>query len=165
MENEELRLSSISVRRDTKYENLVDKFCSEESTSGKRIFHYKKDLMVFAALVGYANQEMVPIYQGANTISINLETYSSDQKDAFIYLLALMERKDAKCLKNKNINEAIKIFEGYCNGGLGIIQRWIVENSSEPDVINILLDKIYVQIQKNNSNVSFISNDDIEVEF
>lgn len=165
MENEELRLSSINVRRDTKYENLVDRLCKENTFSDKSIFPYIKDLMVFAGLIGHANKEMIPIEHGAKTIPITLETYSSDEKDSFIYLLALMENKDASCLKNANIHEAIKIFEGYCNAGLGIIQRWFVENSSEADVMNILLNKIYEQINKNNDKGSSISNEEIEIEF
>ena len=165
MDNDKLRLSSINVRRDTKFENLVDRLCKESSFSEKSLFPYIKDLMVFAALIGHANKSMIPIPQGSKTIPITLETYSSDEKDSFIYLLALMENKDATCLKNTNIHDAIKIFEGYCNGGLEIIQRWFLEHSSEPDVMNVLLDKIYEQIQKNNDKGSSISNEEIEVEF
>lgn len=165
MANEELRLSNISVRRDTRFEHLVDRLCKREVSSHGTLFQYIKDLMVFAALVGYANKKKVPINQGANTISITLETYSSDEKDSFIYLLALMENRDTTCLKNENLHEAIRIFEAYCNGGLQLIEQWFLEESSEPDVMNILLNKIHQQIIKNDEDGNTTSNDHIEVEF
>ena len=164
MVNEDLRLISINVRRDRKFEYLVDRLCDKKS-SHRPLFQYIKDLMVFAALVGHANKEMVPLSQGVSTIPITLEVYSSDDKDSFIYLLALMENQDATCLKNENIHEAIRVFEGYCNGGLGLIERWFVDNSSEPDVMNVLLEKIYEQIIINDESGNVIGNADIEVEF
>lgn len=165
MDIEDFRLSSVGVRRDKKHENLFDILCKENAFSDKTLFQYVKDLMIFAAFIGQTNNKMIPLASGVKTNTITLDTFSSDQKDSFVYLLALMENKDATCLKNENLYDAVKVFEGYCNGGLELIQQWFVDNSSESDVMNILLEKIYEQIQKNDDNASSFANDEIEVEF
>lgn len=165
MKDKQVRLSNIGVRRDSRYDGLVKRLCTGGDGFPYPVFQYIKDLMVFAALVGYNNKKMIPIPVGADTISITLETYSTDQNDSFIYLLALMQSKDPHCLKDKNLLETIKVFESYCNGGLEIINNWFIENPSEPDILNIILDKIYDQVIRNSEVGNKIANEDIEVEF
>jgi dnd system-associated protein 4 len=153
----------LSVRRDRKHEPLVEKLCSNKD-GNKPVFTYIKDLMLFASMVGYSKNQRLAV--GAENISIILETYASDQKDAFIYLLALITEKNGTILKDERLTEAIKIFEEYCNAGLQEIQLWLDENPADHDAIDTIVDKIYEQVIKNTKLQTSIENtNDIEVNF
>lgn len=151
------------VKREGNHEALVDKLCSGKNGQ-KGIFRFIKDLMVFAAMVGYSQQERKPL--NGDSISIILETYATDEKDAFIYLLALMTEKDGVCLKDDNLPSSVKIFEEYCNAGLYEIQLWLDENPSDIDGVDTLLDKINEKaIQNDESDTGHLDPEDLEVVF
>jgi dnd system-associated protein 4 len=137
-EQSEINWRTIGVRRDRKYEGLIERLSTTDSSG---IFRFHKDLMVFAAMVGFSQEKSVPVSN--DNVGIILDTYSSDNKDAFIYLLALMETKDAQCLKDEKLHDSVKVFEGYCNAGLGIIEDWLEDNPADPSGINTILEKIY----------------------
>ncbi|RUO81070.1 hypothetical protein CWI84_02880 [Idiomarina tyrosinivorans] len=136
---------NIPIRRERKFESLVEKFCTDKYNS--RIFRFNKDLMLFAAMVGFSEGKSKPV--SANGIQIVLGTYASDQKDGYIYLLALLDKKDITSLKNENLSEAVKSFEGYCNAGLEIIQNWIDENPGDPEGVDTIMNKVFERIQLN----------------
>ncbi|WED22804.1 hypothetical protein L3Q72_05275 [Vibrio sp. JC009] len=120
----------ISVSRSTDYESLVDRYCSTKNsrTNESMVFGTIKDFMVFAALVGFQMKLFKPLESKTNTISILLETYASTNHDAYIYLMALYKKPTLDVLKDENLREAISIFEGYCNGGLEHINKWVLNN-------------------------------------
>lgn len=160
MSRKEENWRDIQVYRDRKHEPIVEKLTQEES----RIFNHNKDLMVFAAMVGYSHDKFEPV--SSNKIQITLGTYSNTRQDTYIYLLALLEMKDATCLKYENLNDAIKIFEGYCNAGLSIIQSWIDENPGDPTGIDTLEKKIVEQALRNEQrSQQNLNNDNLEVDF
>lgn len=153
----------LSVKRDRANEPLVEKLCSDKD-GNKPIFTFIKDLMVFASMVGYSKQRRKPL--GNDGVSIILETYASDQKDAFIYLLALMTEKNGSSLKDENLPASIKIFEEYCNAGLEEIQLWLDENPGDHSGIDTLANKIFEQVIENEKSQKMIDNpEDIEVDF
>jgi len=136
---------NINVRRNRKYEPLVEKLCSRKSSySNRPVFEFNKDLMVFAAVVGYSNNFKESL--DPDSIQITLGTYSSDEKDGYIYLLALLEEKNVNILKENNVLEAVKIFEDYCNGGLSIINTWLADNPGDIEGIDTLVEKIFDQL-------------------
>lgn len=150
----------INVNRDRKHEPLVERLTQGEYV----IFQHNKDLMVFAAMVGYSHKKFEPV--GQNKIQITLGTYANTQQDTYIYLLALLENKDAACLKSENLNEAVKVFEGYCNAGLTIIQSWLDENPGDPTGVDTLERKIIEQISKNELALQKeMDNVNLEVDF
>jgi len=134
---------SVGVKRERNHEALTQRL----TVSGTTIFSYLKDLMVFAAMVGYSENKRVSL--SGPTIEISLDTYSSDQKDGFIYLLGLIETRRGICLKNENLRETVKVFEEYCNGGLYIITDWLDQNPSDPIGLDTLLDKVFEKLTKN----------------
>lgn len=140
---------NIQIKRNRKYEPIVDRLCSRKcSYSNRPLFQFNKDLMVFAAMVGYTlgiTEDLEP-----DAIQIVLSTYASDEKDGFIYLIALMETQDASRLKNDHIQDSVKFFEKYCNGGLSVIKGWLDANQGDVEGVETLADEIYKQIVKNN---------------
>ncbi|MGL5668869.1 MAG: hypothetical protein ACRDD9_22430 [Shewanella sp.] len=131
-----------SVRRDCRFESLEERLCSTKgATNDSRVFSTLKELMVFAALVGYQLDEYQPLDAKIRTTAILLDTYATTDHDAFIYLIALAKEPSLNILKDENIRDAIGIFEGYCNGGLRYIDSWVMSNISEPLITNTLFNK------------------------
>ncbi len=153
----------LPVKRDRKHEPLVDKLCFDKD-GNKAIFLRIKYLMVFAAMVGYSKGKRQPL--GSDGISIILETYGTDQKDAFIYLLALMTEKNGTCLKDDNLPASITIFEEYCNAGLEEIQLWLDENPGDHVGVDTLANKIFEQVLVNERLQNKADNpEEIDVDF
>jgi len=153
----------LSVKRDRRYEPLVEKLCSDKD-GNKAVFNYIKDLMVFASMIGYSKGRRKEL--GTDNISIILETYASDQKDTYIYLLALITEKNGAVLKDENLPASIRIFEEYCNAGLEEIVLWLDENPSDHEGVDTIIDKIYDQVIRNEQSQNKVDNpDDIVVDF
>ncbi|EGR7943016.1 hypothetical protein [Vibrio vulnificus] len=132
----------LSVRRDARFETLEERFCSTKGAkSDSRVFSTVKELMVFAALVGYQLDDYQPLESKVNTTPILLDTYATTEHDAYIYLLALAKEPSLNMLKDEHLRDAIGIFEGYCNSGLKHIDSWIMNNIGEPLVSNILFNQ------------------------
>lgn len=140
----------LQVRRDSHFEYLEERFCSTKGAKNdSRVFSTVKELMVFAALVGYQLGDYQPLESKVNTTPILLDTYATTGHDAYIYLLALTKNSSLEILKDDNLREAIAIFEGYCNSGLKIIDSWIMNNIGESLVTNILFNQTLEYLVEN----------------
>lgn len=149
---------NMGVRRERRFEPLMKIL----TTGEKVIFKHLKDIMVFAAMVGFSNNNRKALKAG-DTIPITLGTYESDNQDCFIYLLSIMTLKDGNCLRDENLQESIKIFEEYCNAGLETINDWIEDNDNKKPAVDVLLDKIYGKLCDNKSKDGFIDNSELEL--
>jgi dnd system-associated protein 4 len=147
---------TVGVKRERRYDDLINRL----NYGNKSIFVYLKDLMVFAATLGYSKGVRKPVL--GDTISIDLDTYSSDGKDGFIYLLALLETKDPMCLKDFQLHDSVRIFEEYCNSGLSIIDEWLESNPGDPTGIDTILNKVYEEITSVEAKKG-VPNDQIEI--
>jgi dnd system-associated protein 4 len=140
----------LRVHRDDRFETLVEKFCSTKNSSNTDVvFSTIKELMVFAALVGFQLDEFEPLQSKSNCISISMETYATTKHDAYIYLLALAKKTTLDILKDQHLKEAITIFEGYCNAGLKHIDNWIINNLGEPILEDILFNQTLIFLSDN----------------
>ncbi|KXS55531.1 MAG: hypothetical protein AWU57_93 [Marinobacter sp. T13-3] len=148
---------TIGVKRERNHDALIARL----SADNKSIFQYLKDLMVFAAMVGYSRGERREVE--GDTVEIILETYATDEKDGFIYLLGLLEHRDGHILKDQNLRKCVEVFEGYCNAGLYIIEGWLDDNPGDPSGIETLLHNIYSEMIENESSDE-TSNEEIEIE-
>lgn len=158
MSEQQMNWRKIGVKRERKYEPTI----AQLNSGHKSIFQFIKDIMVFAAMVGYSKGKREPLH--GDTIEIILETYSSDQKDGFIYLLALIEEKDGLCLKDINLQKSVRIFEEYCNAGLATITGWLnAEMRNDPSGIDTLMDKVFAQLCENEKG-KIADNEDIVIE-
>lgn len=141
----------LNVRRNRKYEHLVEKLCTRQGPSATPpIFEFNKDLMVFAAMLGYSQGKKESLEN--ESIQIVLGTYASDEKDGYIYLLALLEQQRLDCLRDENLNDSISVFEEYCNGGLSIIDQWMSENPQDLEGTDTLINHIMLQLVKAGSS-------------
>lgn len=123
----------LRVHRESKFENLVNKLCiSKDNHNKNAVFRTVKELMVFAALIGYQLNKFKLLESRVNSTSISMETYANTDHDAYIYLLALAKSPTLDALKDEHLKDAIGIFEGYCNAGLHHIDNWLLQNMDEP---------------------------------
>lgn len=150
----------LNVNRDRKHENLIKTLVENKDTA---IFRFNKDLMVFAAMIGHAANKRLAL--SSDRIPITLGTYHSTEDDGFIYLLALMENKNATCLKDPNLAASIKIFEEYCNGGLDLIQDWFRSNPTDSSRVETIENKLWEYLYQQESSTTQINNSSLEVEF
>ncbi|MCX2975715.1 hypothetical protein EYC87_19265 [Halieaceae bacterium IMCC8485] len=142
---------NINVRRNRKYEPIVDKLCTRKGEHSKRpIFEYNKDLMVFAGVLGYAKAVQEDLE--SDSIQITLGTYASDEKDGFIYLIGLLENKSVDCLKDDNIGSAVNTFEKYCNGGLSLISNWLEDSPGDIEGVDTLVQNLFDELVANQKN-------------
>lgn len=138
------------VRRNKKYEDVVNLLVNgslgadNNVTAEKKIFTYIKDLMIFAAMVGKKHERTEAVEK--ENVGISLQTYAgSGSKNApsdqhyIIFMFGLLNYKDMNLLRDENVDQSIRIFEEYANGGLGLIKEWLIEYSWESVR---LLDKI-----------------------
>lgn len=132
----------LSVRRNARFEVLEERLCSTKGAKNDaRVFSTVKELMVFAALIGYQLDDYQPLESKVNSTPILLDTYATTGHDAYIYLLALAKEPSLDILKDENLRDAIGIFEGYCNSGLKHIDDWVMSNVGESLMTNILFNQ------------------------
>jgi len=72
--------------------------------------------------------------------------FENNQKDGYIFLVALAKKKDAATLAVENDDEIIKIFEEYAAGGLEQIASWLNENATDISGVQALIAKIQAQV-------------------
>jgi len=157
MSEKAINWRTLPVKRDRRFESLILQL-TEGRTS---IFQHLKDIMVFAAMVGYSNKSRRTL-ESKDAVSIILDTYATDNKDSFIYLLALITNKNATCLKDESLSESINIFEEYCNGGLYIIESWRDENLADT-MVDIILKNIYEQLASTQPESASVDNSKLEL--
>lgn len=145
-----------NVRRNRVFENVIEVlvYGTLDGVKNRRdsIFNDIKDLIVFAAMVGKKYNVKVPV-DTRDSIGINLTTFSgsgsgkdsrNDQHN-IIFMFGLLERKDMNYIRDEYIDEVIKIFEEYSNGGLSMIQSWLQTSIWDP---LCLLDHITDELNK-----------------
>ncbi len=133
-----------SVNRSTRFSYLVERFCHTKGNEQKEaIFATVKEFMVYAALIGYEFNKYVPIPNTDSKTKITLGTYASTNHDAYIYLLGLTKEPNVELLSNDNIKNAILHFEAFCNGGLKIIDEWIIAGNAEGLGTNTLFNQAF----------------------
>lgn len=147
VDNGTVNWASIRVNRERNHESTCKRLCFGEP----QIFRFLKDLMIFAALVAYSRGERRPLVSQSqdDLIRIELGTYSADEGDGYIYLLGLLELKDANILRDNKLQEAVNVFEEYCNAGLYIIAEWLDDNPENLDGVETLLNEIQGELVAN----------------
>ena len=118
---------SRSIYRSEKYRTLVQKYAHpQKKGSGHTpsIFSTIKDLMYFAALLGFENNKRIPLSNDHQKEDIGKTEWNNDKNLVLIFAIAFAETNDIDILKIEREEEMIKIFEEYANGGFAIIESW-----------------------------------------
>lgn len=157
-------ISKKAVRRNDKYNDVVNLLWmrGEGGQRDDKIFNDIKDLIIFAAMVGKKNGIREPV-DTKNSTGILLETFSGagsaresrlDQHN-IIFMFALFEHRDMDYMRDEKVEEVIKEFEEYSNGGLSIIKGWLAASASNS---LCLLDEMVNLMPSNDSGLNVPDN-------
>lgn len=107
----------VRVRRPQAHEALMQELQNEGS------FPTYRDILLFAAAVGFSQERRLP-FTGTSGDPIRYETMTIPAfSDTLINMLAANEvPEDPEVMDGSRIEERVKIFEEYANGGLEYIQ-------------------------------------------
>lgn len=125
-------MKNYRVRRPKEYDSLLNILKDKE----EGVFSTLKSALVFAASVGFKQQEKIEFLETSEPINFNL---FSDFKDKpFIYAMALTEFDDVTYLREDKFLETIRLFEEYAAGGLQYLDG-VLDKSNLKESIEVLL--------------------------
>ena len=149
------------VVADSKFAGLLDSLRVEDASSGKRGFKTYRDIMKFAAMVGFECSQRQRGDGKGKVVPLRIFESSKDQH--LIWLIALLAEEDVEILRKDEYGDqedrAIGVFEDYVNGGLEEISTWVITRAPD-DYMSEIIDRVNARIQ---AEVD-VSNEDITFE-
>ena len=112
------------IRRPKSYDKLLKELRDKEN-----IFRTYKDILIFAACLGFKSGKRVSFKESSEPIKRDI--FNGTYDSAVINAIALLEKNDTQILTDGCADERIAIFEEYACGGLEIIQREIADGPDD----------------------------------
>jgi dnd system-associated protein 4 len=112
-----------NIKYSRKYKNVVDALVQTKDGGETAIFPTIMSLSLFSAILGFHEETRENVE--SESLDIPMSVYLRQKDDGLIYLIALNEKDDFNLLRDENLDEVIKIFEKYFNGGLSILEDWL----------------------------------------
>ncbi|MBS7463065.1 MULTISPECIES: DNA phosphorothioation-associated protein 4 [Pseudomonas] len=107
------------------------------------VFASFKDIMVFAAALGFSRKKSVAFDKSSEPIPLSV--FRGEYDEAFMNVLALFEHQDSGYLEPQGdkFDTKIKLFEEYACGGLDIIKSTIIDPGldAQSAIISLILDE------------------------
>lgn len=127
-----------NIRRPDNLEPVVERLTNPENTGTRTpVFRTIMDLLIFAAGVGLRHDRHLPVPSSGKEVPIRV--FENNQKDGYLYLVALATKQDPAVLEEKNDDEIAKIFEEYAAGGLEQINDWLTKNANDFSGVDTIL--------------------------
>ena len=125
------------------HKDVAERLAQNSTTiADKSIFSTYMHLMVFAAMVGYANGRSHTVEPKDRGPEIEERVFERHSMDGLVYLLALQTTEDGNILRDGKVNEAWRLIESYAEGGFDIIQQWLLDAPGDIDGVDALLSRI-----------------------
>ncbi len=129
------------IWRDKQYTQLADRLVEKETGyCGQKIFPSYRELMVFAAMVGFHNGKTSDVNE--KSFEIPQRIFENNNSDAYVYLCALQDQKSGEIFREENDNKCWKIFESYANYGLEVISNWLLDSPGDIDGVETILNEM-----------------------
>jgi dnd system-associated protein 4 len=120
-----------AIKRSQKFEELVRKLAVDEHPITKKsIFPTIRELMCFAAVLGFENNHRSKLQDATNDVEGRIFLNSQQSLD-LIYLIALASEKDGDILREEKEDRMIQVFEEYAQGGFEILEQWMKEKPGD----------------------------------
>ncbi len=137
-----------NINRSRIHEDMVQRLAVQKLPGTDRtLFPTIRELLCFAALLGYSEKRRVPLEREKGVEDISYQQFERGDADDLIYLIALADTKDPEILKDGEENRCAKIFEEYANGGLMIIRDSMLRDGGEHpnrDILELLKEQGYL---------------------
>jgi len=120
-------------RHNASHNDLVDLLYGTplKKANDQPIFATKRDLLCFAAVLGFEVKRRGEIRAKATDFVDGRPFENSQEAMNLLYLIGLAETKDADCLRDEKEDDLVSIFEDYADGGLETIREWLRETPSD----------------------------------
>lgn len=133
------------VRRPDALEPVVERLTSARMTeSGTPVFETIMDLLIFAAGVGLTKKRRSAVPGSGKAVPVRI--FENNNKEGYIFMVALAEKKDPVALAVEHDDETVRIFEEYAAGGLEEIAEWLGENPTDISGVQALVSKMQAQM-------------------
>ena len=100
--------------------------------AGQPIFVTKRDLLCFAAVLGFEGNRRNKIPDKPSDFVDSRPFENSQEAMHLLYLIGLAVTKDVDCLREEKEEELVTIFEEFADGGLCTLEEWLRETPSDP---------------------------------
>ena len=150
-----------NINRSRIHEDMVQRLAMQKLPGADRtLFPTIRELLCFAALLGYSEGRRIPLDSDAGTEDVSYQQFERGDAEDLIYLIALAETKDPEILKDGEESRCAEIFEEYANGGLQILRDQMLQSGGEypdRDISEFLLKSGYLNVDDAEPDVSGIS--------
>jgi dnd system-associated protein 4 len=120
-----------AIKRSEQFEDLVTKLARDpHPVTGKNIFHTIRELMCFAAVLGFEYDRRGTLDSTTKIVEGDIFVNNQQSLD-LIYLIALAAEKDGEILREENEEKMYQIFEEYAQGGFEILEQWMKEKPED----------------------------------
>jgi dnd system-associated protein 4 len=153
--------SGANINRSRLYEDTVQLLAAHKlEGSDRSLFPTIRELLCFAALLGYSEKRRVPLDRSKGVEDVSYQQFERGDAEDLIYLIALAETRDAEILKDGEEGRCAEIFEEYANGGLGVIHDALLRSGGEDPnrtILELLRSKGYLENGQTEADLSSIS--------
>lgn len=150
-----------NINRSRLYEETVQLLAAQKLPGSDRsLFPTIRELLCFAALLGYSEKRRVPLDRSKGVEDVSYQQFERGDAEDLIYLIALAETHDPEILKDGEENRCAEIFEEYANGGLGLITDALLRSGGEDPnrtILELLRSKGYLEDWQTEADLSSIS--------
>jgi dnd system-associated protein 4 len=140
-----------NINRSKIHEDFVQRLAIHKVPGSDRtLFPTIRELLCFAALLGFSEQRRVPLDRTAGVEDISYQQFEREgAAEDVIWTIAVAETKGVDVLREGHEAECAKIFEEYANGGLGLMKDFLTRNGGEyPDraLMALLKERKYLEV-------------------
>jgi dnd system-associated protein 4 len=133
------------IRRPDATEHIVERLITQKfSDTGVPVFPTIMELLIFAAGIGMTVGRRVEVPASGKGIPIRI--FENNQKDGFVYLVALADAKKPNALAPENDDEIARAFEEFAAAGLEEIGVWLSDNPTDISAVGTLTSKIQTHL-------------------
>lgn len=139
-----------NINRSRLHEELVQQLSMQNIPgTDRKLFPTIRELLCFAALLGFSEQRRVPLDRAAGVEDVSYQQFERDAAaEDLLWTIAVAETGDVEVLREGEESRCAEIFEEYANGGLGLIKDFFLRNGGEyPDraLMALLKERKYLQ--------------------
>ncbi len=150
-----------NINRSRVHEEMVQRLSTQKPPNSERtLFPTIRELLCFAALLGYSEGRKVPLDKSAGVEDISYQQFERGEAEDLIWLVALADTKNPEVLKDGEEVRCAEIFEEYANGGLYIIREALTSSGgefAERDIVEMLMERDFLDTEDSEPDVAGIT--------
>ncbi len=150
-----------NINRSKLHEEIVQRLSMQNIPgSDRKLFPTIRELLCFAALLGFSEGRRVPLDRSLGVEDISYQQFERDPAaEDLLWTIAVAETKDTEVLRDGEEARCAQIFEEYANGGLALIKDFLLRNGGEyPDraIMALLTERKYLSLSQAEPDLSRI---------